>query len=340
MPRYGFNVQWMFGFGGQPPPMPDQRALDFMAAYGFDFVRVPTDYRFWTQGVDYLHPDERVFEAIDRYLEACRARGLQMSLNLHRAPGYCINANHLETHNLWRDPVAQDAFCFLWEAFSRRYQGVANDALSFDLLNEPPEVGQYGLTRGIHEALMRRVVGAIRAIDPQREIVLDGLGGGSLANPELSDLGVIHSARGYQPMAVSHYRASWWDGHHGLPEPVYPGLTWDGRTWDREALRDFYQPWREVAAAGVTVHVGECGCFNQTPQAVALRWLEDLLGLYRELGWGFAFWNFQGAFGIIDHGREGARFETLNGYRVDRELFDLIRESRVPAQKPAREKGR
>jgi len=332
MPRYGFNVQWMFSFGGNPPAPPDEKALDFMAAQGFDFVRLPTDYRFWTQGVDYLHPDERVLEALDGYLDACQRRGIHLSLNLHRAPGYCINGNHQETHNLWLDSVAKDAFAFLWETFARRYRGVPSAALSFDLLNEPPEIGQYGLTRENHEALMRRVVRAVRAVDPGREIVIDGLGGGHLALPELADLGAIHSARGYQPMALSHYRAGWWEGHQGLALPVYPGLTWNGRTWDREALRDFYQPWLEVRARGVTIHVGECGCYNQTPQPVALRWLRDLLGLYRELGWGFAFWNFQGAFGIIDHGREGARFESMNGYRVDRELLDLILESRLPRE--------
>src|ERR1035437_4247226 len=37
------------------PWPPDERALDFMNAYGFDFVRIPTDYRVWTDGFDYFH---------------------------------------------------------------------------------------------------------------------------------------------------------------------------------------------------------------------------------------------------------------------------------------------
>jgi len=330
MPRYGFNFLWMYIWGpDRKPDEADQRALDFMADMGFDFVRIPTDYRFWTTNFDYFHPNEAVFTYFDRYLEACRARGFQMSLNLHRAPGYCINRNDLEKHNLWVDAVAQDAFVFLWETFAERYRGVPSDVLSFDLLNEPPNEGQYGLTRNNHAALIRRTVAAIQAIAPQRAIVIDGLGGGHVAMPELADLGVVHSGRGYQPMPVSHHQAQWWSGHTTAPEPKYPGQEWDGRTWNRDMLRDFYQPWRDVEAAGATVHIGECGCYNKTPNDIALRWFNDLFGLYKQFGWGYALWNFAGDFGIVEHGRPGAHYEELHGYKVDRELLDLLMEHRV-----------
>jgi endoglucanase len=330
MPHYGFNFQWMFSWQeGHLPAEPDLKALDFIAGLGFDFVRIPTDYRFWTRDFDYLHPDEAVFAYLDRYLEACRARRIQMNLNLHRAPGYCINRTDLEKHSLWTDKEAQDGFAFLWETFARRYKGVPSADLSFDLLNEPPDIGRRGMTRENHAAVMRRTAAAIRAIDPGREIVIDGIYGGGVAVPELADLGVIHSGRGYAPMPVTHYKANWWSGSVGLPEPVYPGTIWDGIAWDKEALRSFYQPWRDLQAKGVSVHIGEFGCFNRTPNDVAMRWFTDLLGLYKEFGWGFSLWGFEGAFGIIQHGRPVAVYENYKGYRVDRALTDLILDSRV-----------
>ncbi|MBZ0286085.1 MAG: glycoside hydrolase family 5 protein [Anaerolineae bacterium] len=330
MPRYGFNFQWMFMDQGNPPQEPDERALDFMAANGFDFVRIPCDYNFWTTDFNYFEPDEVVFKLLDRYLAACQARGFHLSLNLHRAPGYCINRNDLEKHNLWLDAIAQDAFVFLWETFARRYQSVSSRDLSFDLLNEPPSVGDFGLTRDNHAALIRRTAAAIRAIDPSREIVIDGLAGGNVAMPELADLGVVHSGRGYQPMPVSHWGATWWTGWQKAAGPIYPGGEWDGKIWDKAALHEYYAPWRAVADSGVTVHIGEFGCFNQTPNDAALRWFADLLDLYQQYGWGYALWNFEGAFGIVEHGRPGARYAEMNGYKVDQDLLALLQQYRIP----------
>lgn len=326
MPHVGFNFLWMFIWRqDRPAGVPDLTELDFLARHGFDFVRVPTDYRHWVRDFEYLNIDEAGLGPIDAYLAALQERGLHLSLNVHRGPGYCINSNHLERDNLWTDRIAQDGFVHTWETFARRYRGVPGSALSFDLLNEPPSVGQFRFTRDRHEAVMRRTVAAIRAIDPDRPIVLDGISGGHLAIPELADLGVVHSGRGYQPMSVSHFGSNWWDGSKGLPEPVYPGTEWEGRTWDRGALRDFYAPWREVERLGATVHIGEMGCYNRTPNDVALRWLDDLIGTYREFGWGWALWNFRGPFGIADHGRPGARLECVDGVTVDRDLLEIVR---------------
>jgi endoglucanase len=316
---------------GQKPEPADEKALDFLAEYGFNFVRIPVDYRFWTTGEDYCHPDESIFKYIDGYLQACKCRGIHLSLNLHRAPGFCINHNNLEKHNLWLDAVAQDAFVFLWETLACRYEGLSSQFLSFDLLNEPPHPGEYGMTRENHAALMRRTTAAIRAIDPNRRVIIDGLGGGYLAMPELADLGVTHSGRGYHPMPITHHKASWWSGHVHAPKPRYPGLIWQGQFWNRRALRRAYWGWRQVEKHGVEVHIGELGCFKYTPNEVAMRWYADLFSILQEFGWGYAMWNFQGPFGIIEHGRPGAKYECVSGYPVDHALLDLILESRVSA---------
>jgi endoglucanase len=329
MPRYGFNFQWMYYNHTQPPREPDERALDFIAKRGFDFVRIPCNYWFWTTDFNYFQPNEDVLAYLDRYLAACQQRGLHMNLNLHRAPGYCINRNDLEKHNLWKDLEAQDGFTFLWELFAKRYKGVPNEQISFDLLNEPPSVGDYGMTRDIHAQVMRRVAAAIRAIDPEREIVIDGLGGGNIAMPELADLGVIHSTRGYQPMPVSHWGATWWEGWKTSPAPIYPNTEWDDKVWDKETLKQHYAPWREVEAKDVKVHIGEFGCFNQTQNDVALRWFADLLSIFREYKWGYSLWGFADPFGIIDHGRPGTVYETIDGYNVDRAFMDLLLDNRV-----------
>ena len=321
--KTGFNMLWMFACFGEAPRRPDERQLDFIAKQGFNFIRVPTDYRFWTKDFDYFHPNEQIFEYIDNYLETCQKYGLHMSLNFHRTPGYCINRNNLETDNLWDGGVALDAFVFLWETFAKRYLGVSSDKLSFDLLNEPPDIGEYGFSRDKHQRVMRRAIGAIRAIDPAREIVLNGIEGGGTAIPELADVGAVHSGRGYEPFYLSHHQADWckiktW------PKPVYPGIV-DDKTWDRAALVKYYEPWQAVEKMGVAVHIGEFGCFNKIPNDIALRWLTDLIAVFKDNGWGYSMWNFEGAFGIVNHGRPGTVYTEMDGFMVDKALLDVMR---------------
>ena len=325
MPDYGFNFQWMFTHQpNQVASVADERALDFMAAHGFNFVRVPMDYRHWTQDFDYFNPNEQILETVDSYLRACKERKLHLSLNMHRAPGYCINDNQLERHNLWTDQIAQDAFVHHWEMFAKRYANVPSQDLSFDLLNEPPSVGQYGMTRQNHEQIMRRTITAIRAITPTRAITLDGLNGGHEAMPELADANVTHSGRAYEPFNVSHWQAPWTSDWNNQKTCEYPT-----EKWNRKTLEHFYQPWLEVERIGAPIHIGEFGCFKHTPNEIALRWFEDIFGLFKQFRWGYALWEFEGGFGIIGHNRPGVKLEPIMGYDVDRELLELMMNARV-----------
>ncbi|MDR2569557.1 MAG: cellulase family glycosylhydrolase, partial [Oscillospiraceae bacterium] len=167
MKYYGFNMLYMFSknYKNEPAPV-DEKELDFIAKHGFNYIRIPMDYRFWTKDFNYFEPDEQAFDLIDGYYETCKKHGLHVCLNMHRAPGYCINGNHLEKHNLWKDEEAFEGFLFLWEGFAKRYKGISPSEMSFDLLNEPPSVGQYGFTRKIHAKIMRDVIKGIKEIDP------------------------------------------------------------------------------------------------------------------------------------------------------------------------------
>lgn len=180
--RYGFNLQWLYTRSA-PPRGPGERVLDAMAAWGFDFARLPTDYGLWSVDGDPFHADESVLQLLDDAVRACRERGIHVSLNLHRAPGYVITGWEEEPYNLWADEPAQAAFVATWERFAERYRDVPAEGLSFDLVNEPPALGQRGFNRAAHETVIRATVAASRRISPDRPIVIDGLDGGSLAMP-------------------------------------------------------------------------------------------------------------------------------------------------------------
>lgn len=330
MKQYGFNVLWMFTTDNRDDVSVkdiaiNEKELDFMCQMGCNFVRIPMDYRFWIKDFKYYEPDEKVVKKVEECVKAVTSRKMHCSLNIHRAPGYCINGNELEKHNLWLESEAQDAFKAQWVMFANLLDSVPAELLSFDLLNEPANIGQYGLTRENHAAIMRSVANAIRNVTPERPITLDGLGGGNIAMPELVDLDVTMSTRGYQPMTLTHYEASWCPDTKGTPYPVWPNEKYDGKIWNKQTLREHYAPWKVLADNGCRVHVGEFGVYNHIDNKIALAWLEDLLDVYNELGFGYSLWNFDGDFGIIGHNRPGTRLEKIGGYDVDIDMYEIYK---------------
>jgi endoglucanase len=79
--------------------------------------------------------------------------------------------------------------------FAHRYKGIPSSQLSFNLLNEPADLAPAVYYRSVAPA-----VAAIRAEDPRRLIIADGLRWGRQPVPELAPLQVAQSTRGYDPM--------------------------------------------------------------------------------------------------------------------------------------------
>jgi endoglucanase len=317
LPRWrGFNLLEKFTAGGNKPFVEDD--FRWITDWGFDFVRLPLDYRCWTDAADPYKLKEKVLAEIDGAVEFGRKHKVHVNVNLHRAPGYCVNPP-AEKLSLWTDEEAQKQFDFQWAQFAKRYKGIPSTQVSFDLLNEPAN-----LDATAYGKVVRRVVAAIRKEDPQRLVVADGLSWGNKPIPELADLGIAQSTRGYQPMEISHYQAPWVGGER-FAKPTWP-LKKGNQTIDRAWLKkNAIEPWQKLAAQGVGVHVGEWGAFNKTPHDVFLAWAADFLGLWKEAGWGWAMWNFRGAFGILDSGRSDVAYEDFRGRKLDKKLLELLK---------------
>jgi endoglucanase len=181
------------------------------------------------------------------------------------------------------------------------------------------------MTRESHAVVIRRAAAAIRAVDPRRLIIADGINWGNDSCPELADLGVAQSCRAYVPMGVSHYKAPWVRGET-YPEPKWPGgWHYDG-AWDRAKLEAHYRQWADLKARGIGVHCGEGGAFKHTPHDVVLRWFRDVLEILTGHGIGCALWNFRGTFGILDSDRADVAYEDWRGHKLDRKFLELLQE--------------
>ena len=343
IPRWrGFNL--LDYFSPRPPHNPNGRTteddLRWMVDWGFDFVRLPMAYPRWIKydatpirAEDVYNIDASVLESIDELVALAHKHGLHVSLNLHRAPGYCVNAGFVEPFDLWSDQAALDAFCFHWQLFAKRYRHFSSEQISFDLVNEPSTRAdmndQHSRRGAVPGAAYRRVAqaaaAAIRAFNPDHLIIADGNNVGNNVTPELIDLGVAQSCRGYLPAIISHYQAPWvYKNSENLPKPVWPGKIGE-EEWHRGRLEAYYEPWIALKEQGVGVHCGECGCWKNTPHEVFLAWFGDVLDVLTDNDIGYALWNFRGDFGVLDSNRSDVSYEDWYGRKLDRKLLELLK---------------
>jgi len=351
LPRWrGFNL--LDFYTSRPLVLPRQQKnsttteddLKWMSDWGFDFVRIPVQYPCYLKfdrgndaekkitPAEVLDFSEQAVEEIEKLVHLANRNGLHVSLNLHRVPGFCINAGFNEPYNLWKDAEAQQALYAHWEMWAKRFKEVPADKLSFDLINEPcfreDMNDQFGKKTKIEGNLYRQIVkGCLEVIhkhNPARLVLADGNDGGSNVTPELKDLKVAQSCRGYHPGSVSHYRAPWvWKNPDDAPKPVWPGAI-NGKEYSRKNLEDFYRPWLELVEQGIGVHCGECGCYKETPHEVFLAWMGDVLDILTENNIGWAFWNFKGDFGVLNSGRKDVAYEDWYGHKLDRKMLEML----------------
>jgi endoglucanase len=324
--RRGFNLTELSG--GSRRQSIRESDFEWMAAWGFDFARLPLSYWLWSSRQDWMQIDEKAIKPIDQAVELGRQHGIHVNLNFHRIPGYCVNGREEEPFLLFDSPrdsmeKALAAAVHHWRFFAERYRGIPSSQLSFDLLNEPPWMSDQ--TRYVE--IVHALVAAIREKDPDRLIVADGADIGQTPVPGIVDLGLVQSTRGYLPKAVSHYTASWVPKNEfeTFQLPTWPLTDARGQVWNREKLRqELIVKWLPLVALGVPIHVGEWGCFNRTPHAVTLAWMRDLLALWKEAGWGWSMWNLRGSFGFVDSERPDVRYENFKGHKLDRAMLELL----------------
>ena len=209
----GFNLLGMFQSHGQAAQF-EEEDFKLISGLGFNFVRIPMDYRFWIKDKNWELIDEAKLAPVDQVVSFGKKYNLHVQLCFHRAPGYTV-AKPPEARDLFSDEEALRVCCKHWAFFARRYKGVPSRELSFNLFNEPGEVKE-----AAYEKVATALVGAIRAEDPSRFIVADGIRWGGKPAQALFKLGIGQAMRGYAPMSISHYMASW----VGTPsdDPVWP----------------------------------------------------------------------------------------------------------------------
>lgn len=323
----GVNLLGMFrcpSIGLKPDPRVEGHFVEWefkaLHDWGFNFARLPLDYRILVSDDSWTNLDENKMKFLDEAIAWGRQYGIHVQIALHRVPGYCI-LDQTEAFPLGTSPVAQEAACRMWAAFAKRWKGIPNENLSFNLFNEPTRH-----TAGANYLpLALKLIKAIRDEDPERFIMADGNSCASVPVPGLYGLRSVGQAfRGYTPHALTHYGA---DFIGDLPKepPTWPLASGYGSGWQIRSPEDTVAKYQSAIDAGEFCMVGEFGCRPDVPHEVALAWMEHCLKLWRAKNLGWALWNLRGTFGILDSGRKDVRYEDFNGHKLDRKMLELLK---------------
>ncbi|MCL2118000.1 MAG: glycoside hydrolase family 5 protein [Planctomycetaceae bacterium] len=199
------------------------RESDFqmISELGFNFVRLPMDYRNWIIDKDWRTFDEKSLKEIDQAVQYGEKYGIHVNINFHRAPGYTV-AQPPESPAIWDDAETQEVCALHWATFAKRYKQFSNEQVSFNLFNEPTSVDPVK-----YLAVHKKIIDAIRSESPDRLIICDGTEYGAKPFLPLVDLKVAQSTRGYAPSEISHYKASWVNSE-SFPDPTWPMVSING----------------------------------------------------------------------------------------------------------------
>ncbi len=151
--------------------------IAYLKAVGLNSVRVPFDFRLLTPEDSPELWTGPGWGLLDQVVAWCRLEGLYVILDMHAAPCGQTGTNIDNSYGhpwLFESPQCQQRTIDVWRKIAERYR-LEPTVIAYDLLNEPiPHFQGYEVFKPQLEPLYRRIVEAIREVDPHHMIFLGG----------------------------------------------------------------------------------------------------------------------------------------------------------------------
>jgi aryl-phospho-beta-D-glucosidase BglC (GH1 family) len=272
----------------------------FMKELGANVIRLPFNYRHFEQDEAPFVYLEEGFRRLDQAFEWCAKHEVYIILDFHAVPGWHNPDWHSDNANvhilLYDHQHFQDRFVNLWVELARRYKDQPA-LVGYDLMNEPVtrlEYERYDLSYYNWEALNRihrRTVEAIRAVDPDHIVFLEG----------------DNFSTQYDGLEVSFAPNIVLSTHNYISPTVsrgdYPGLFGD-IFWNRDIIAaefGMHSGTRRAFQEGLPIFVGEFGVWysghlEEIDQRVAA--LNDQIGVFESAGVHWTIWTFKDVCGM------------------------------------------
>lgn len=302
---------------------------------GFDVIRLPVNLPAMTGPAPDHTVDPLLFFFLDQIVDWAEELGLHLIL---------------ENHASSQAPTATDVDSFLvpvWRQLAQHYRD-RSPLLLYEMLNEP-----HGIAEIRWHEIQEMVVASIRAIDPERLLVVSAADWSSYRNLELlptyQDDKLIYTFHFYDPFVFTHQGATWvtpsmmslrgvpfpYDAQRMPPLPQALAGSWIDAAltaYDTEGTLADIRDLIDIAARfsterGVPVFCGELGVYipNSDPRDRVL-WYDIVRSHLEERAIPWAMWDYRGGFGL---------FEPGTGEQFDFDLNEPLLEAlglQVPAQ--------
>lgn len=151
--------------------------IKYLKSIGVNSIRVPFNYKLFSDETYLWNTDSRGFELIDHLLEWCRIENLPIMLDMHCAPGGQTGDNIDDSYGypwLFESEESQKQIIDIWKNIATRYVDEPL-ILGYDLMNEP--IAHYFENENLGnklEPLYKKIVSAIREVDQNHIIILGG----------------------------------------------------------------------------------------------------------------------------------------------------------------------
>ena len=159
-----FWTEWRQAYITQPD-------IDLIARSGFNSVRVPLHWKFFTG------PDPEGLKLIDQLVAWAAKDHIYVILDMHCAPGGQTGTNIDDSPGypwLYGDALAQANTVDVWKRIAAHYASNPT-VLGYDLLNEPiPHFARDQQFNKDLEPIYRKIAAAIREVDRNHVLILGG----------------------------------------------------------------------------------------------------------------------------------------------------------------------
>ncbi|MEN6575885.1 MAG: cellulase family glycosylhydrolase [Phycisphaerales bacterium] len=302
--------------------VPAIQRFEAASELGLEFIRLVPD-KWESTGRDFLMGTADEYQGLveadlaklKATLDLAATSGNKVVLGMLSLPGARWEQRNegRQDYRLWNSEGFQAQAVQFWRDLATRLRGHPA-IVAYNPLNEPHPERQAGIdgaeeagfpdwldkqrgTCGDLDRFYRNLCAAIREVDPDTPILLEGYGYGSAKGlsclSPIADNNTLYSFHFYEPWAYTTTRVN--KGRYAYPDRMPE--SWDGPVarWSKANLRALLEPVERWAAKYRIPHsrivAAEFGCGRQSEGAT--EYLGDLVALLNEKGYHWAFYSYR-----------------------------------------------